>query len=146
MEAQHFQVKLSRRDGYAFAAGFDGGDWPEITLDESPPLGRGAGPNATRMLGVAVGTCLAGSLVFCLGKARVDIRGFEAAVEGTVARTDEGRLRVTELRVTLAPSVRDADRERIQRCVSLFEDFCTVTASVRKGIPIHVEVVPTSSD
>ena len=38
------------------------------------------------------------------------------------------------------------DRERIQRCVDLFEDFCTVTASVRDGIPVHVEVAPTSGD
>jgi len=146
MEAQHFRVTLSRRDGYTFAAGFDGGDWPEITVDEQPPLGHGAGPNPTRMLGVAVGSCLAGSLLFCLGKARVDVQGFQATVEGSVARNDGGRLRITELRVTLAPAVRGAERERMQRCLSLFEDFCTVTASVRKGIPIHVDVAPTSSD
>jgi uncharacterized OsmC-like protein len=144
MEAQHFRVTLSRSEGYAFAAEFDGDGWPEITVDESPPLGRGVGPNPTRMLAVAVGGCLASSLLFCLGKARVDVQGFEAAVEGTVARNEEGRLRIMELRVTLAPSVRDAERERMQRCLSLFEDFCTVTASVRKGIPIHVHVAPTS--
>jgi uncharacterized OsmC-like protein len=139
-------VNLSRREGYAFAAGFDNGDWPEITLDEPPPLGSGEGPNPTRVLGAAVGGCLAASLLFCLGKARVAVHDFAAAVEGTVARSDEGRLRITELRVRLAPSVGAADRDRMQRCLSLFEDFCTVTASVRKGIPVHVEVVPTSSD
>jgi uncharacterized OsmC-like protein len=146
MEAQHFRVNLSRRAGFAFAAAFEGADWPEITLDEPPPLGSGDGPNPTRVLGAAVGGCLAASLLFCLGKARVEVRDFAAAVEGTVARSDEGRLRITELRVTLAPSVREADRDRMQRCLSLFEDFCTVTASVRKGISVHVEVTPTSSD
>ncbi|HEX9631132.1 MAG TPA: OsmC family protein [Gemmatimonadales bacterium] len=146
MEAQRFRVNLSRRAGYAFAAGFDSGDWPEITLDEPPPLGSGAGPNPTRVLGAAVGGCLAASLLFCLGKARVEVQDFAAAVEGTVARSDGGRLRITELRVTLAPSVHEADRDRMQRCLSLFEDFCTVTASVRKGISVHVEVAPTSSD
>lgn len=145
-DAQRFRVTLSRRDGYAFAAGFDGEAWPEIMLDEPPPLGRGEAPNPTRVLGAAVGGCLAASLLFCLGKARVTVHDFGAAVEGTVARTDEGRLRITELRVTLAPAVGEADRDRMQRCLSLFEDFCTVTASVRQGIPVHVEVVPTSSD
>jgi uncharacterized OsmC-like protein len=146
MEAQHFRVTVSRRRGYAFSAAFDNTEWPAVILDEPPPLGGAEGPNPTRILGVAVGTCLSSSLLFCLAKARVEVGTFEARVEGTVARNDEGRLRITELRVTLAPSVRDADRERMQRCLSLFEDFCTVTASVRKGVPIHVEVAPTSSD
>jgi uncharacterized OsmC-like protein len=145
MDAQHFQVRLSRRDGFAFAAHFDNEAWPDITVDESPPVGAGLGPNPTRLLGVAVGNCLGASLLFCLSKARIDVSAFEATVHGTVARNDEGRLRISELRVTLAPSVRDAERERMQRCLSLFEDFCTVTGSVRKGIPVHVEVVPTSS-
>jgi len=145
MEAQHFRVTLSRSDGYAFATHFDNEAWPDVTVDESPPVGTGLGPNPTRMLGVAVGNCLAASLLFCLSKARIDVSDFEATVHGTVARNDEGRLRVSELRVTLAPCVRDAERDRMQRCLSLFEDFCTVTASVRKGIPIHVEVAPTSS-
>ena len=145
MDTQHFRVTLSRRDGYAFAAQFDDDAWPDITVDESPPLGAGLGPTPTRMLGVAVGNCLAASLLFCLSKARVDVSDFAAHVEGTVARNDEGRLRISELRVTLAPAVRDAERDRMQRCLSLFEDFCTVTASIRKGIPVHVEVAPTSS-
>lgn len=146
MEAKQFRVTVSRREGYAFSAEFDDDSWPAVAMDEPRPLGQGEAPNPTRVLGAAVGACLSSSLVFCLGKARVDVQGLEATVEGTVARNDEGRLRITELRVSLSPSVAAADRDRIQRCVSLFEDFCTVTASVRKGIPIHVEVTPTSSD
>lgn len=145
MDTQHFRVTLSRHDGYAFAAQFDNEAWPDITVDESPPLGAGLGPTPTRILGVAVGNCLASSLLFCLSKARVDVSDFAVSVEGTVARNDAGRLRISELRVTLSPMVRDAERERMQRCLTLFEDFCTVTASIRKGIPVHVEVTPTSS-
>jgi hypothetical protein len=29
----------------------------------------------------------------------------------------------------------------LPRCLDLFEDFCVVTASVRQGIPVTVEVV-----
>lgn len=144
MDTQRFRVTLSRQDGYAFAAGFDREDWPAVTIDEPPPLGAGAGPNPTRMLGVAVGSCLASSLLFCLGKARVDVRDFEVAVEGTVGRNAQGRLRITDMQVRLTPSVAAADRDRMQRCLTLFEDFCTVTASIRGGIPVQVEVTPTS--
>jgi organic hydroperoxide reductase OsmC/OhrA len=143
MEGHHFSVTLSRQHGYTFAAQCDG-DWLPLTLDEPAPLGDDQGPNASRVLGVAVGHCLASSLLFCLGKARVPVSGLSARVEGTVARNDEGRLRITELRVTLAPTVSGSDRDRMQRCLDLFEDFCTVSASVRRGIPIHVDVTPSA--
>jgi hypothetical protein len=29
---------------------------------------------------------------------------------------------------------------RFDRCGELFEDFCVVTASVRRGIPVHVRL------
>lgn len=145
MEPQRFHVTLSRREGQIFAAGFDNETWPEIIIDEPVPIGTGTGPNASRLLGAAVGNCLAASLLYCLGKARVDVEGFKVDVAGTVARNDEGRLRIADLHVTLAPVVREAERERMQRCLSLFEDFCIVTSSVRGGIPVHVEVVPTGA-
>jgi len=64
-------------------------------------------------------------------------------VDGTTARNDAGRFGVTGLNVRLSPTATAADRERINRCVALFEDFCIVTGSVRQGTSVHVEVTPT---
>jgi uncharacterized OsmC-like protein len=64
-------------------------------------------------------------------------------VDGTTARNDAGRFGVTGLNVRLSPTATAADRERINRCVALFEDLCIVTGSVRQGIAVHVEVTPT---
>lgn len=140
-----FSVTLSREAGYAFRASFDHPDLPPLLLDEPEPLGTGRGPSAARALGAAVGHCLAASLLFCVSKARVDVSDVEVRVDGTIARNPQGRLRVTELRVTLSPTVQRADRERIARCLDLFEDFCIVTGSVRQGIPVHVEVTPADA-
>ena len=34
----------------------------------------------------------------------------------------------------------DEDTPRLGRCENLFEDFCIVTQSVRRGIPVNVTV------
>jgi organic hydroperoxide reductase OsmC/OhrA len=59
-----------------------------------------------------------------------------------MVRNQRGRLRIGGLKVRLAPDVRAEDRERIGRCLDLFEDFCIVTQSVREGLKVEVEVVP----
>ena len=62
-------------------------------------------------------------------------------VHATLARNDTGRWRVQILRVNIkADPVNEADRERMRRCVEIFEDFCVVTQSVRKGIDVRVAV------
>jgi organic hydroperoxide reductase OsmC/OhrA len=143
MEERHFAVTLSRRQAYEFGVAFDEDYGTDLAIDEPPPLGAGHGPNASRVLGAAVGHCLAASLLFCLGRARVAVADLGVRVEGTLGRNDAGRLRITGLNVVLSPAVTAADRERIARCLALFEDFCIVTGSVRQGIAVRVEVTPT---
>ena len=38
--------------------------------------------------------------------------------------------------------VRGADRTRFDRCVEVFQDYCTVSGAVREGIEIRTTVVP----
>lgn len=137
-----FGLNLSFKDGYEFAVDFQQPGVPELVVDEHPPIGAGRGPSPARMLATAVGHCLASSFLFCVRKTRLEIRAFAVRVEGTMVRNERGRLRIGELRVRLAPEVRAADRERIGRCLELFEDFCIVIQSVRGGLKVDVEVVP----
>jgi organic hydroperoxide reductase OsmC/OhrA len=109
-------------------------------MDEPPPLGEGRGPNAARILGAAIGHCLSASLLFCLKKTRVEVSAMETKVTGTVERNEKGRLRIGTIRVQLSPEIAREDRVRIGRCLEMFEDYCIVTQSVRKGIEVDVQV------
>lgn len=140
MDEQHFAITLQRQDRYQFAVTFDGPSGTQLTMDEPAPLGDDSGPNAVRVLGAAIGHCLSASLLFCLKKARVDVTGLRTTVTGSIIRNDNGRLRVNDIRVRLAPAIRPEDRQRISRCLDVFEDFCIVTQSVRQGIEVNVEV------
>jgi uncharacterized OsmC-like protein len=133
---------LTREEGFRFRVRFDQDGMGELVTDEPSPLGAGRGPDPSRLLAAAIGNCLAASLLFCLGKARLEVRGLEAAVETTIGRSPEGRLRIENVEVRLVPTVSAEVRAQMGRCLGLFESFCTVTESVRRGIDVKVSVNP----
>lgn len=133
-------VSLELREGYQFLAEFGRPGVPALLTDESPPLGAGAGPSPAALLAVAVGNCLGASALYCLRKARVEVRGMHVAVRAVLARNERGRLRIGRIRGRIEPRVAPEDRERVARCLELFEDFCVVTQSVRRGVEVQVEV------
>jgi uncharacterized OsmC-like protein len=143
MEEMQARVTLRQTDAYRFEVRFDRPEGWTVPMDEPAPLGQDAGPNAARMLAAAVGHCLSASLFFCLQKARVTAQGIETEVTATIRRNERGRWRVAALDVRVrVPEVSPEQTEAFKRCVGIFEDYCIVTASVRQGIPVHVQVTP----
>ncbi|HVA75415.1 MAG TPA: OsmC family protein [Acidimicrobiales bacterium] len=138
--ASTFEVRLDQQDLYRFGVDFGLADTEPLVVDEPPPLGEAAGPNASRLLAAAVGHCLSASALYCLNRARIPVSGVHTTVTGRTERNERGRLRVAGLAVTIDLDVAEADRPRMGRCLELFEDFCVVTASVRGGIPVEVNV------
>src|SRR5215216_5601049 len=123
---EQFSVSLSQWEKFQFVVDFNQLGVSDILTDEPQPLGQGAGPNPSRLLATAVGNCLSSSLLFCLQKAHVNVRGLKCVVEGEIERNERGRMRIPELRVRIEPTVDEADVERIGRCSQIFEDFCLV--------------------
>lgn len=137
--AEAATVHLKLEDGYRFQVDL-GPEFPPLEMDEPAPLGAGSGPNASRVLAAAVGNCLSASFLFCLRKARVDVKDLRTDVEVTTVRNSAGRLRIGGLRVELHPEIAPGSEGRVARCHELFEDFCVVTASVRDGIAVDISV------
>ncbi|HXE76426.1 MAG TPA: OsmC family protein [Candidatus Xenobia bacterium] len=135
-----YRVSLSLIADYQFLVSF--GDLPDdapLIVDEAPPLGQGAGPSPAALLAAAATNCLAASLLFCLRKARARVAGLTADAVVRLGRNEAGRLRVTRIDVKLVPDV-GADEAQLERCQGIFEEFCTVTESLRQGIPVGVSV------
>jgi organic hydroperoxide reductase OsmC/OhrA len=144
-ERSVFVTDLNRVRDYQFKVKFDLPGMPELLADESEPLGKNAGPNPSRLLSAAVGDCLSSSLIFCLSKGRIAVNDLKTSVETVIQRNEKGRWRIAALKVKLQPIIREEDVSRSKRCLELFEDFCVVTESVRKGIEVSVDVEMGSS-
>jgi organic hydroperoxide reductase OsmC/OhrA len=138
----HFSVELESREGYEFVARFDEPKDAELRLDEPPPLGAGRGPNAARLVAAAVANCLSASLLFCLrGKFKQHPGPLRAVATGTLVRNEKGRYRIGGIDVVLSLDAPQGALAHLDRCLEQFEDFCVVTESVRRGIPVSVKVL-----
>jgi uncharacterized OsmC-like protein len=137
---ERLHVHMKREDGYKFSITFDELPGAKIYTDEPAPIGKSEGPSAAMLLSSAVGHCLSSSLLFCLEKSRAKPKGLETDVETALIRNEKGRWRVSGIKVKLKIDVDDVDREKLERCRSMFEDFCIVSASVREGIGISVDL------
>ncbi len=133
-----FDVNVKHIENMKFQVSFDHEEMGTITTDETEDIGGdGTGPSPGRLLAAATLNCMMASFLFCLNKKRIEIEGFEGNISGTVERV-EGRWRITKLDAVLRPEAED--KERIQQCIKIFEDYCIVTQSVKNGIDIDVKV------
>ena len=137
---EKIHAHLRQKDGYKFEITFDELPGKSLLMDEPAPVGRSEAPTAAMMLSSAVGHCLTSSLLFCMQKSRGAIDGIETDVETSLARNERGRWRIAGIKVKMKPTVSEIGQEKFERCRGLFEDFCIVTASVKEGVKVDVEI------
>jgi uncharacterized OsmC-like protein len=140
MQEGEFKVRVELEEKYKFRIGFNGDGVQDIYMDEPRPLGDGAYPNAGKFLAAAVGNCLCASLTFCVNRTHTEMLSLRAEVFTTMGRNEQGRLRITHIKVNLYPELSDPAKLRL--CQDVFEDFCIVSQSVKKGIPTEVNIYP----
>jgi len=139
MSDQAVRVHLTQKHDYQFNVSFDSGA-PSVQGDEPPPMGQGTGPSPVEFLAAAVGNCLSDSLLFALRKFKQAPEPIQCDVAAEVGRNAEGRVRVLSIHAKLTLGVPAAALEHLDRVLSQFEAFCTVTQSVGQGIPITLDV------
>ena len=132
-------VSLKQEADYKFSLNFGAG-MPVVYGDEPPPLGQGAGPTPVQLLAAAVGNCLSDSLLFALRKYKQAPEPVQAEVQAITGRNAENRIRVQTIKVAITLGKSASELEHIDRALEQFEKFCTVTESVRLGVPVEVSV------
>ena len=132
-------VNITRVSDYRFVVDY-GPDFAGLLTDEPEPLGGGVGPGPQHLLLSAVANCLSASLTFALQKFKQDPGRMSATATATVGRNEANRLRIQGIEVHLQLDAAGEDLTHLERVLSQFEEFCTVSMSVRDGIAIHTQV------
>lgn len=132
-------VTITQQSNYQFIVDFGGGI-PALQADEPAPLGAGEGPAPSQLLLAAVTNCLSASLFFALQKFKQDAGGITTTGTARIDRDENNRLRVQDIAVTVQLGKGGGEIEHLDRILAQFEAFCTVTQSVRHGIPIAITV------
>jgi uncharacterized OsmC-like protein len=136
-----FAIELTQQSDYRFEARFDDPAVPPLIIDKPAPLGTNAGPDPARLLATAVAGCLAASLLFAMRKFKNEPGPIRAVATVRMTRNAQHRLRIGRIAVDLHLGVSAAELRRLDRILVLFEDFCTVTQSLRAAIPVDVRVL-----
>lgn len=131
-------LTISHLGRYQFLVDF--GMPPQVRTDEPEPIGQGEGPTPEQLLAAGVANCLCASLFFALTKYRQAGDGLKAKVAISTERNERGRLRIARINVSIELGAGVFDTELLNRALSQFEDFCTVSESVKIGIPVGVSI------
>lgn len=139
-------ISLKRLEKFKFEVDFHKDTIANLLMDEPPevPGGESKGPNASMLLGAAVGNCLSASLTFCLMKKKVELYNLSTDVSIKRARNEDGYWRIKEINVTLYPEVEDPENANFKRCMEVFFNYCIVSASIKDAIPINVNIKPVT--
>lgn len=141
-KVREFAVTIEHVDGYQFRSqahesGINHG--PEYLSDEPKPVGDSSGPATPALLGSAIGHCLSAALLEALKKAKVPVS--ESVTESIVrvSPNEDGNPRIDSVNVVIKPTLLEQN-PRTQRCADVFENYCTVTSSVKRGIDVQVNI------
>ncbi len=132
-------VTITRQDKYRFLVDFGPGI-ADTVVDEPAPLGNGSGPSSSQLLVAAVGSCLSASFLFASTKFKEDPGRLTTTAKCQTGRNENNRLRVTGMEISIELGLEPESLGHLERALAHFEDFCTVSQSVRAGIPFTVTV------
>jgi uncharacterized OsmC-like protein len=139
---RRFDVHLRHLDRYQFETQASEDRKPHgrpYISDEPDPVGDNAGPATPALLATAVGHCLSASLLETGRKARLAIAGIETRATAVVVPNEEGNPRIKRIEVNMYPELRE-DNPRRQQCEDVFQNYCTVSSSLKPAIDIQVAV------
>ena len=137
---KEIRISMEQQDGYGFVVHFDNTQIDDLLTDEAEPVGKGEGPDPSRLLLAAIANCMGASLLFALRKFHNQPGKLRVEAVTRTERDAAGRWRIPTASVELQLAEGAEAHQQLERILEQFEQFCIVTQSVRQGIDVAVTV------
>ncbi len=137
---KEYSINIKRIQNYKFEVDFNLDNADRIVVDEDPPQGLNEGGDPSRLLAASIAHCTMSSLLFCMEKSRASVDDMKATARVVFGRDEDKRLRITDVILSIDVKVPKSDEPKLERCVPLFQQYCTVTESVKRGINIKTDI------
>ena len=116
-------------------------NFKDLNVDEPVSFhGTDLGPSAVEYVLIGIGGCLGTTFTFCLRKNKIELETLKVIVEGELShKGPKMLLRLVNVNVDLnfVPKEVGSDKE-INKCMKEFFEYCIITNSITKGLPINV--------
>jgi organic hydroperoxide reductase OsmC/OhrA len=83
---------------------------------------------------------LSDSLLFAFRKFKQVPEPIHCVVTAEIGRNADNRLRVLNMTAEIRMGALASALDQVEHVLAQFEEFCTVTQSVRQGIPVTIQV------
>jgi organic hydroperoxide reductase OsmC/OhrA len=132
-----YEVKLiwdNESGGDAYISGF-----PKLKLDMPVEFGgKGRFPCPDELFFSAVGGCLLTTFLYFKERLKLNLRGLQVSVRGTVDSVGPKGYRIKDIEATFHVEVDEEEKLKAEECTELARDYCHLTRSLERGIPIEV--------
>ena len=116
-------------------------NFKDLNVDEPVSFhGTDLGPSAVEYVLIGIGGCLGTTFTYCLRKNKIELETLKVIVEGELShKGPKMLLRLVNVNVDLnfVPKEAGSDKE-INKCMKEFFEYCIITNSITKGLPINV--------
>ena len=114
------------------------GDFPRIRLDMPHRFGgKERYPCPDELFLASIAGCLLTTFLYFKKKMRVNVKSVDISISSTLTTRPEG-YGISGLKATMYARSTKEDKANARRCINLAIEYCHITRSLEKAIPIHV--------
>jgi len=114
-------------------------DFPPLELDMPVEFGgKSRFPCPDDLFFSAIGGCLLTTFLYFNERLKLNLRGLQVSVNGTVGSIGPEGYRVTGIEAVIHVEVDEEEKLKAEKCAELTKDYCHLTRSLEHGIPIKV--------